>query len=78
MVTNTTRTPKKTYREKGTGSGNLSVAGGEMPDVGAGGFTSDEELYAEKARKQFETNLAAKQLGFKGNAARFRPGSANE
>ena len=52
-------------------------AGREMPDVGAGGFASDEELYAEKARKQLEAKIGAKQLGSKENAARFRPGSAD-
>ena len=39
----------------------------DVPDVGAEGFASDEELYAEKARKQLEA---------KENAVRFRPGSA--
>ena len=55
-----------------------------MPDVGAEGFASDEELYVEKARKQLEAKIGTKQLGskenaarFKENAARFRPDSAD-
>ena len=59
--------------------GNVSKgAEGEMPYVGAEGFASDEELYAEKARKQLEAKIGKKQLGPKENAARFRPDSADE
>ena len=46
--------------------------------MGAKGFASDAELYAEKARKPLESNIAAKQLESRENAARFRPGSAGE
>ena len=62
---NTTRTLKRNYREKGTG---------REEDVGANGFATDEEQYAEKARKQLYAEKARKQLGYKENAARFRAG----